>query len=354
MATAMGISFEASRPLVSLRRRRERPDPPRPSQEAARLRALLYDAEDANGEVELDSFEVEGLSDTQLLWIDVADLHELPAVAAALRLTDENLAAILDTAAEPSATLHDGYAEVAVVAPESGEPGGEPVVVHVLVGANWVVTLHRRRVELLETFDERIRGGSELGLIDSQGFLAAILHEHVAAYLAALRPIEAELDRIDLRSLTGRMNEEALLVELVGARIRLARLRRLLEPHREVYARLSRPEFAVQWGSEAAAEFDAVTEFLERVLSSLDSAREMIAGSFDIYTTWAAHGTNQLIRRLTVASVTILPPTLLAGIMGMNSLPRTLATGVAFWATIIAMVSVTFGVLTLAVRRHWL
>jgi len=190
------------------------------------------------------------------------------------------------------------------------------VVVHVLVGANWILTLHRGPVELLETFDERVRAGSELGLVDSQGFLAEILHEHAAGYLTALRPIESELDRIDLGSLTGRMNEEALLRDLVGARIRLGRLRRLLEPHRELYARLSRSEFAVHWGSDAAAEFDAVTEFLERVLSSLESARDMIAGSFDIYTTWAAHGTNQLIRRLTVASVTILPPTLLAGILG--------------------------------------
>jgi Mg2+ and Co2+ transporter CorA len=48
----------------------------------------------------------------------------------------------------------------------------------------------------------------------------------------------------------------------------------------------------------------------------------MITGSFEIYTTWTAHGTNRVIKRLTIVSVALLPPTLLAGVMGMNSLPN--------------------------------
>jgi magnesium transporter len=349
----MDVPLDAARPFGRLLNRRQRIRPALPGGPPAGLRAFLYDAESTDRPVGLDAVDADSLTGTQLLWVDVADVRELPSLAAAFRLTDETIAAIEELAPEPSATVFDGYVHIAVTAP--GSPiGDEPQALHCLIGANWVVTAHARRIEWLERFDERIRTDSELGRIDAHDFLAAILQEQVASYLTELRPIEAELDRIDVQTMTGRIGEEALLRELVGARIRLTRLRRLLEPHRELYARLSRSEFAVLAGSNSAAEFQAVTEFLERVLNSMESTREMIVGSFEVYTTWSAHSTNRLIRRLTVASVTILPPTLLAGIMGMNSLPENLTNGSAFWLTIAVMAGLALGVVTVALRRDWL
>ena len=61
-----------------------------------------------------------------------------------------------------------------------------------------------------------------------------------------------------------------------------------------------------------------------------------------------------VIKGLTVASVTLLPPTLLAGIMGMNSLPNALASSAAFWITTAVMVGVVASVLAFAQRREWL
>ncbi len=80
----------------------------------------------------------------------------------------------------------------------------------------------------------------------------------------------------------------------------------------------------------------------------------MILNSFDVYTTWTAHETNRVMRLLTVASVALLPATLLASVMGMNSLPNVLATGEAFDVTmgVMLLIAVTVGVT--ARRRGWL
>jgi magnesium transporter len=214
--------------------------------------------------------------------------------------------------------------------------------------------VHREPVEFLGRFDDRIRGDSELGKLDGHEFLAAILREHVASYLAELRPIEAELDRVDLRSMTGRIDEEKLLRELVAVRLRVAKLRRLLEPHRSLFALLGQSEFAVLSGSQSSADFDALSELLERTLHSLEATREMITGSFEIYTTWTAHGTNRVMKRLTVASVSLLPPTLLAGVMGMNSLPHGLISADAFWASIAVMTGLGVTVMTVSRLRGWI
>jgi Mg2+ and Co2+ transporter CorA len=60
------------------------------------------------------------------------------------------------------------------------------------------------------------------------------------------------------------------------------------------------------------------------------------------------------MRLLTVASVTLLPPTLLASVMGMNSLPQALVGSQAFEVTLSVMFVLTGTVLGLARRRRWI
>ena len=315
--------------------------------------AFLYDAERTDRPVRLRDVATERLTAKQLLWIDVPFDEDLPP-AVALELTPETVEALRAPSSEPSLFVYEGYVHVVVIAAGRGPKEHESTALHCVVGSNWVLTVHRQPIEFLDHFDERIRGDSDLGKIDGNGFLAAILHEHVASYLAELRPLEAELDRLDVRSMRGRVQEETLLRELIGTRVRVAKLRRQLEPHRELYALLSRSEFAVLSGSHSASDFEALTEFLERALQAMETMREMIAGSFEIYTTWTAHATNNVMKRLTVASVTLLPPTLLAGIMGMNSLPTTFANGAAFWVTTALMTCLAVTVLAIARLRDWI
>jgi magnesium transporter len=318
------------------------------------LTAFLYDAESKDGHVSLENVPVDHLHEQQLLWIDISRDQDVAAIARNLALNAETVRAIRDPSPEPALFVHDDYVHVVVVAPAADTIPYAPEVLDCLVGPNWVLTVHSEAVEFLERFDERIRGDSDLGKLDGHGLLAAILQEHVASYLAEIRPIETDLDRLDLRSMTGRIGEEALLRDLVRVRLRLAKLRRMLEPHRELFALLARSEFAVLSGSQAASDFEALNVLLERTLQSLESVREMIIGSFEIYTTWTAHGTNKVIKRLTVASVALLPPTLLAGVMGMNSLPRVLVTSTAFWVSTAAMACLALTVVTLARVREWI
>jgi magnesium transporter len=318
------------------------------------LTAFLYDAESKDGHVSLEDVPVDHLNEQQLLWIDISRDQDVAAIARNLALNAETVRAIRDPSPEPALFVHDDYVHVVVVAPAADTIPYAPEVLDCLVGPNWVLTVHSEAVEFLGRFDERIRGDSDLGKLDGHGFLAAVLQEHVASYLTEIRPIETDLDRLDLRSMTGRIGEEALLRDLVRVRLRLAKLRRMLEPHRELFALLARSEFAVLSGSQAAPDFEALNVLLERTLQSLESAREMIIGSFEIYTTWTAHGTNKVIKRLTVASVALLPPTLLAGVMGMNSLPRVLVTSTAFWVSTAAMACLALTVVTLARVREWI
>ena len=340
--------------MLSLRRRVRPPAHPSEEDHQSGLRAVLYSAELDYSLVSLQEVEVEALTAEQLLWVDVSGEGAMDRVADVFGLTDETVAALHEQGHDPDLFTHDSYVHVIVVAPGADEGSVVPRRLDCLVGPNWVITFHLEPIPFLDHLDTRMRGNTNAGRIDSHDFLAAILHELVASYLAELRPLEAGLDRVDLRALTGRIDDEALLRELVHTRVRLAKLRRLLEPHRELYPRLARSEFAVLSGSNAASDFEALTDLLERALQAMETTREMIAGSFEIYTTWTTHGTNKVMKRLTVASVTLLPPTLVSSVMGMNSLPGAFQTNSAFWLSTAAMASLAVSTVTLAWIRKWI
>lgn len=326
---------------------------PPPSAASAGTTIALYDAEGADRSVAVSDVSADELNDRQLLWIDMTPARDVVAVAVALGLEPETVARLDAALPEPALFVHDGYVHVVAVAP-GGAPGDAPSVLHCIVGRNWIITAHDQAIAFLDNFGERIRGDSSLGRISSHEFLASILEEHVTNYFAQLQSIEAGLDRLDLTVLAGRVDEDDLLRELVASRLRLAKLRRLLAPHRELVAVLSRAEFRVLAGIDSDDDFERLGELLERALQGMETTREAIVGSFDIYTTRVAHGANKVMKLLTVVSVTLLMPTLLAGVMGMNSLPRFLSSGSVFAVTIVAMFGLALGTLAVARTRSWI
>jgi magnesium transporter len=289
-----------------------------------------------------------------LLWIDVSDLAQVERATAGLGLTPGTRATIAHAAARADVLFHTAYFHVSVVVAPRTQGGYEPAPLHCIAGTNWIVTVHDSPLEFLERFNARIRGDSGLGRLDAAGLVAVFLHEHIASYLREIEPFELELERLDMQVLSGRADDVEVLRQLVVLRRRLARLRRLLAPHRELYGRLARPDFELLSDSGAAEGFVSLAERGEHVVQALDTTREMIVSSFEIFTTWKAHETNKVMKVLTVASVTLLPPTLLASVMGMNSLPHVLVAAPAFVTTLGVMSALVATVLGAARWRGWL
>jgi Mg2+ and Co2+ transporter CorA len=107
-------------------------------------------------------------------------------------------------------------------------------------------------------------------------------------------------------------------------------------------------------GSDSMEAFERLDQRTDQALQQLETTREMIVSSFEVYTTWTAHGTNKVIKLLTISSVALLPSTLLASFMGMNSLPHALTLPTAFLITTIGMVCLVVTVFGLARHRGWL
>jgi magnesium transporter len=304
------------------------------------LSAFLYDADGEDADVDPEELDLESLDERDLLWVDADTTRDdaYERVAALVPVDHEELRSL------PQDTLFirdfgDSFVLGVTPLPDRDDPRPESRTLVCVVGRNWFVSLRHGSIASLDRFAAHLRGDSALGRLDAPSFLAQVLEWVLNTYFDRLDELQKEIDEIEERLLSDRLGHETV-DRLVTLRGELGRLRRRLSPHRQVFVTLAHPSFDVISGSSAAAEFEVLADRLEVALQAMDATREMIFGSFDVVMSRTAQRTNDIMRLLTIVSVCLLPMTVIAGVLGMNSMPKTLATPLVFWGSIVAMLVV--------------
>lgn len=344
--------------------------------------AYLFDAENQDGQVKLEPPVIAAVGEKQLLWVDVsgdspeelqkvADLFSIsPLLLQAIRDRDGNL----QQSQRPRLDIYGDCFHLNLQAVQQrddseGENDGVPealrrgsmsavrlVTVHFIVFANIVVSLHEHSAAFLDSFDRRIKGDTHLGGVDGPAFLGALLGWHITGYFRALEVLEVEVDRIDDAALRLRHTREErdLLTDMVKLRRRLALIRRTLLPHREVYATLTRPNFVPFVTGQATETLQLVAARFERAIEATENGRELILGSFEIFSTQTALRTNEVVKALTVISALLLPAGVIASLSSLFIRAPVYDLGRAgFWEVLAAMAIVGTGFITFARKRNW-
>ena len=224
-----------------------------------------------------------------------------------------------------------------------------------LVSERWIVTAHDRPLEVLETFRERASASGDTGRLDGPEFLANVLEWVFESYFESFEDVELVLEEIDTTSMPGEVkSKDQVLTRLVEVRREIGRLRRALTSHREVILSLTRPELEAITSSAAAERFATLRRRLDDAAQAARDSRDSVVGSFDIVLANTGHRTNEIMKVLTLASVLILPGTLLAGIMGMNFKLGLFANQLYFWLVVAAMVLIALATLAIARKRQWI
>jgi magnesium transporter len=324
------------------------------------IRAYLYDADGTDRPVDLQDGILASLNDRQLLWIDVIgnDQAEIERVGATVHLHRESVKNLLNPIGRPRLDQFGAYFQVNVVAIESAKKGDEPSFVQIPLdffsGPNYVVTAHAQDLTFLHDFDDRVREDSGLGALDSSSFLAGLLDWHITSYFRVLEEFEEAVDTLDEEVLL-RPNDREFLGDLVDLRRRVGQLRRVLAPHREVFANLARPDFQLLSGSEAGPQFRSLADRFERAMDAAENARDLVLGSFDLYMAGTSRKTNDAVQILTIVTVSLGIIGAVAGVMGTNFTVDFFKAGVkGFVLMIVGMVLLIAMVLLLARRRRWI
>ena len=224
-----------------------------------------------------------------------------------------------------------------------------------IAAPNVTISQHRSQIGFMADVDDRIRGDTSLGILSSVEFFAAILDASITSYHRVVDAIEDDVDRLDTQALGGEDRNE-LLSDLVKARRRIARLRRLLADHRTVFASLSSPDVTKFVDDpETAALLQSVSNRFDGALGAVEDSREALLGSFDVFMSRTAQRTNEVMKVLTLVTVLLLPGSMIAGLLGMNVVvPLGKDDPMSFWFVVVAIALLAITIVVVARARRWL
>ena len=324
---------------------REKPD------RTPRVSAMLFDADLDGHRIEPGSLNGDPLRDDQLLWVDLQGDACPPAVLEREGI-DPGLLREPPTGSE--GVVSDGgwtYLYAAALCPGKGHrTTAEPLVVAVCDACNVVVTAHARPVGFLDLLIENEAEHLRVGGLHAGSFAASLLDRMLTDYLDARDLFESAVDRIELQVL--RRPKPGHLSELQQLRRHASRLRRHLAGQRDMFEALGRPDFASGQPGEAARHWQSLSARYDRTMAAAESARDLVNGSFDVYASRVAEGTNETMRVLTVVTVVLGTLAVAAGVFGMNFPAEVFETGDSgFWWTVALMLGV--GIVSLGIGLGW-
>jgi len=213
-----------------------------------------------------------------------------------------------------------------------------------------VVSIRRGPVRALDRFRSRLGEDTAMGVLDAGDLLSALVDEIVGSYLEVTEAIERRIDRLDEVALRGRSDVD-VLDEIVRLRRRISQVRRVLAPHRAVFAALARPELGVDEG--LGTPWPGLVDRIEHASSSVEALRTALLGTYDIHMGREAQRANDVMKVLTLLSAVLLPAVVLAGIMGMNFQVDFFDDPGNFFIVLGAMAVFTIGLLGFARWRRW-
>lgn len=218
--------------------------------------------------------------------------------------------------------------------------GGIPVAL--AVGRNVVVSARRGPVGFLDDVLDNHADHLRVGALEAMVFAMALLDRMLTDYLDARDAFETLLDRLEIRIL--RRPRPAQLRELQRLRQLASKMRRHLAVQRDVFEALARPDFDPGQSSDADAATRLIGWRYSRAMDSIETARELVNGSFDVYSSRTADSTNQAMHVLTVVTVAMGLAATIAGVLGMNFEASVFDTGTRGFMVALVCIGMIVGV----------
>jgi Mg2+ and Co2+ transporter CorA len=229
--------------------------------------------------------------------------------------------------------------------------GFEGDVLDLQGGANRMLTYHRTALPFLDALREREQAPSELGVLSAESFAAVVLDGHLTTYFDAVSGFEATVERLELEIFDDR--HLGSLPELLTLRRGASRLRRMLSAHRAVYGVLSRPDFRPREEGVANRHFAALDTRFERAMDVVENCRDLVMGSFDLFSNQTALRMNASMKVLTFATVVLGVLAVFSGLLGMNFQARFFEAEGGFWFAVGGLVLIALASLLVGRWRRW-
>jgi magnesium transporter len=190
------------------------------------------------------------------------------------------------------------------------------VEVHSFYSEKFLVTVHRDEAPAFT--DVRTRYVKRNQPVDDPGKL---LYEIIDALVDSFFPVLSDFDdRIDeLENQTFLNANDAQLQEIFQMKRLLVGMRKAVTPQRDMFATLATGISRLPGMSpDDERYFRDVYDHLIRISELIDSYRDLLTSSMDVYLSTVSNRLNSVMKQLTVMATVFLPLTFITGFFGQN------------------------------------
>ncbi len=179
----------------------------------------------------------------------------------------------------------------------------------------------------------------------------ALIDAVVDSYFFTLEKIGEKIELLDEEIMNDHQRLASL--KLHDLKREMIYLRKQIWPMREMVNNMMRSETTLIDSSTDVFLRD-LHDHIVRIIDSIESYREMLAGIMDIYLSNNANKLNEVMKALTVISAIFIPVTFIAGVYGMNFkyMPE-LETKYGYWIAWGLMLTVMIGMGIYFKRKKW-
>jgi len=227
----------------------------------------------------------------------------------------------------------------------------------IFIGHDYVVTIPNRELlpvtRLFRRCQEDDAFTEQLFARGSGRLLYEVLDDLFDYCFPILDKIAFKLDVIEDEMFEGAGASREIVRDISNVKQEIISYRKIIKPERSTLRVLERrvegflPE-------ELEHYFDDIVDAAERIWDLLDNYKEVVDGLESTNESVISHRQNDVLRLLTVISVTILPLTLLTGIFGMNLAFPGEGTREAFWVVLAGVAVTAIATLGFFRWKRWL
>lgn len=182
----------------------------------------------------------------------------------------------------------------------------------VFLGRSFLVTVHAGASPILQRVTKRAQERQQSRL---DWLVYAISDQIVDEYLPVLDRTAEEISQIESEVI--KRPDPSMLRRIFRLKRKLIEFRRVCAGMREVMNSLMRREQGLL-GDDLDPYFRDVYDHLVRTLDLVESYRDLLTGTLDIYLTSVANRTNEVMKALTVVGTLAIPLVVITGFFGMN------------------------------------
>lgn len=221
---------------------------------------------------------------------------------------------------------------------------------HIFLGSRFIVSVHKKPMEIVDNCLKRYK--SEPRTVEKGcDFIFYMLSDHlVDGYFPLLDKIEDEID--ELEDIIISSPSRGSLARIFLLKQNLVSLRKIVSPLREVFGLIHRRESGLIKDKTYIYIRD-VHDHLMRIYDMIDTYRDIMGNTLDIYLSTVSNGLNEVMKRLTIIATIFLPLGFVVGFFGMNFQGMPFGNTLLFILAIILCFLIPIGMISWFYKKGW-